>query len=212
MKPPVAKAEGLLHQAHRNYDELRAVRARLQLQGVADHELPGQPVLQAFALLGDHERTQVLAQVRPHWQALVDRGVVRGQAQDLVTPHLRLLLAAQPAMANLATVQARLRAPAALPANPTQLRCANEVSGLRWGQRINLHFVASGVEYLLIEPSRELRHAPVLLNLGGGIHHRQLVLPGRAGQVVFSLVDGSGQVFRHTLVMRLNHDAWAEAA
>jgi hypothetical protein len=47
----VAKAEGLLQQAYQHYDELRAVRARLQLQGVADRELPGQPVLQHRGLV-----------------------------------------------------------------------------------------------------------------------------------------------------------------
>ena len=199
------KAEALLQQAHASLEVLEAAGARLVRQGLAGDAVPGRPALMAMALLGEHGRGDVLQALEPCWDDLCSKALAHGNLTDDPAPVLRLLLAVQPATLGLDDVQTRLAVLDAPEAPASVLRCVRRLKEVLWGQRVRVHFQTSGVDYLLLTPDEAFAVGPTLLNLGGGPHQGSFELVGNEGDVVFTLLDSLGQVFRQTLTLQL-HD------
>lgn len=200
---PASRAHTLLLKAHDTLDALEGAALRLAQRGVASGEIPARPALMGMALLGEHGRADVLRSLTPLWPGLCAKGLVRGALSDHPAPMLRLMLAVEPATQGLDDVRTRLSAADATEAPTGLLRCARRVRDVSWGQRVRVHFQTSGVDYLLIEPEAVFGVAPTLLNLGGGTHQGEFMLVGEDGEVVFTLLDSQGQVFRQSLVLEL---------
>ena len=93
MHPKHPRIEALLRDAHTAEKQLRTALGKLLTFGVAADDLPNHRDIFGLALLGDHERAEVVSQLRSHWPALQERGLVAELSPDDVpTPLLRLLV------------------------------------------------------------------------------------------------------------------------
>lgn len=200
--------EKLLGTAHADLTELHATSRSLTRHGVPTSELPHSNTLVAIALLGDHGRTQVEESLREHWAGLIEKGLAHGDFSEHTTPHLRLLLAVQPATEGLAGLRARMESSVSRAAPQEMFRCASSVADLMWGQPVRLDYQIANADYLLIMPSRAFRRLPVLIHTGTGAGHGNIELPGDEGEVVFTLMGSDGQLYRHTTVFELREADW----
>lgn len=200
--------EHVLNAAHRELAELQTMSRTLSRHGLAASALPHTDTMMAMALLGDHGRTQVIADLSGQWADLQEKGLVHGDIHAHSTPRLRLLHLVQPASESLAGVRTRLASGPAQPAPPEVFRCAATVRDLMWGQLVRLDYQINGADYLLIQPDRSFRRVPALIDTRGGAGHGNIELPGEAGEVVFSILGSDGEVYRHTTVFELRDADW----
>lgn len=200
--------EQLLATTHFELAGLQAICRSLSRHGVPTSELPQSNTLVAIAMLGDHGRTQVEEGLREHWAGLIEKGLVHGTFPEHTTPHLRLLMAVQPATEGLAGLRSRMESGASRAAPQEVFRCASVVSDLMWGQPVRLDYHIDQADYLLIVPSRAFRRLPVVIHTGNGAGHGNIELPGDEGEVVFTVMGSDGQLYRHTTVFELREADW----
>lgn len=209
---PTPVIEELLAHAYSELAALQATTRTLIRHGLAASALPSGDILLAIAVLGDHGRPKVEKDLLDHWEGLVNKGLVHGDLHEHSTPRLRLLLLVQPATVVLDGLRTRLESAAAQPAPPEVIRCASQVNGLMWGQRVRLDYWIDHAEYLLIVPSPAFRRLPVLIHTGGGAGHGNIELPGDEGEVVFTVMGNEGSIYRHTTVFTLRKADWLAPA
>lgn len=195
-----ARADALLDDAHRDYAALRDRREALIRFGIGSDHLPNEVTLMAFALLGDHDRADVAADLETHWESLQSKGLVRGAIADLPTPELRLLAHVQPLTDGIEDVWQRLQGAAQVPEAPHGvLRCASRVQGL-WGQLARLHFSAKDAAYVLISSDPIFGLQPALLAADrSGQCAGCFSFPVDDGEIRLTLLQRSGDVFRHSV-------------
>lgn len=198
VNPPVI--EQLLARAHDGLDALMIKTEILERSGISRDHLPDQPALMAFALLGDHERDSLESELFEYWQVLVDKGLARGPIAEASTPELRLLAHAQPFTDALDDVWHRLmHATGAMDAPAAVLKCPTKIQGY-WGQPINIHFQAQGVECILIQPDELFSIQPALLSAAPT---EKLTGSFRChiddGEIRFRLMHRSGNIYQRAI-------------
>lgn len=154
----------------------------------------------AFALLADHDRTNLMASLTEHWQMLQSKGLARGSIADVATPELRLLAHALPLTDAIEDVWQRLEGATQVQNAPhTILRCATRVQGL-WGQLARLHFSAKNVVYVFVKPDTVFGLRSALLAADpSGRCAGSFTFPVDDGAIMITLLQRSGEMFRHTV-------------
>lgn len=195
----IPRIETLLAAAHQNLDALRERRTALERSGVGRDHLPDELVM-AFALLGDHERDTLLAQVRGHWATLQSKGLVHGAIDDATTAELRLIEYVREHTDAIGPVWQQLREVVEAPEPSHDIwRCATRVRGL-WGQLAHLHFSMQGVCHLLIDPDPIFGLQPALVAADPDDRHTgSFPFPIDNGAITISLLHRSGEVLRHVV-------------
>lgn len=190
--------ERLLQNTHRAYFRVRQERDALARSGISRSHLPDDPALMAFALLNDHDRNRVVAEVLPVWHQLLAKGLASGALAETPTCTLRLLAHVLPLIEEVESIWSRLESAGDAPEAPRKLlRCPTRAAGL-WGQPISLHFAAGDCAYLMIAPDEVFGRQPTLLpgeasgHLAGAV-----VFPCESGSVRFTLLTRGGEVYQH---------------
>lgn len=201
------RIDTLLNEAHAALAELEAVRLHLLQRGLAQDDLPAQRNLQAYALLGDHDRAAVIAGVEGHWAELFDRALVSSERpQGVSTPLLRLLSHALPSLAGLKTLDETLATNDVLPMGPDGLLAVEgRVSGLYWGEAVVLNTSASSdVTALRIHGGPTLDLEPVLYRSSGSVPIREAIeFLADEGQLVLTMQCKDGRLFRREVTVKL---------
>jgi len=196
--PP--RIEALLAAAHRDRALLERRCEALQRAGIAADQLPEPLARMAFALLGDHERETLVADLRADWGALQAKGLVAGAIQEAPTAELRLLAQVREHTAAIGSVWERLQEAAGAPEPPRGLwHCARRVRGL-WGEPARVHFRMDGIGHLLIDPDPIFGLQPALLAADPDRRHSgSFQFPIDRGAIRISLLDRGGALYRHTI-------------
>lgn len=194
------RVETLLAAAHRDLDALRERRGALELRGVGSDHLPDDVTLMAFALLGDHERDALRAQVCGRWTALQSKGLVYGAIDEASTAEFRLLEHVRGHTEAIGPAWQQLREAVGAPEPPHDIwRCARRVRGL-WGQWARLRFSVRGVSHLLIDPDPIFGLQPALLATDPDAGYTgSLPFPIDNGAITISLLRRGGEVYRHVV-------------
>lgn len=194
------RIEPLLAAAHGDHDTLRERRAALVRSGIGRDQLPDDLALMAFALLGDHERDERLAELRPHWSALQSKGLVSGPIDASATPILRLLANIREQTEAIGPIWQQLREAVDAPEPPNGAwRSAARVRGL-WGQQAQLHFSVRDVEHLLIDPDPVFGLQSALLAVDSNVSHSgSFPFPIDNGMITIRLRHRNGEVYRHVV-------------
>lgn len=196
--------ETLLAAMHHDLAALEGRRDALERAGIARDHLPDEVALMAFALLGNHEREVLVAQLRPHWATLESKGCVYGAINEIITPLLRLLAHALPHANTIDPLGEQLRNAGDAPAPPSDVwRCAAHVGGL-WGQQARLHFSMQDVQHLLIDPDSVFGLRPRLLAADPEARHTgAFSFPIDNGAITISLKHRNGEVYRHVVEVKV---------
>jgi|GEM_PF-2910022 hypothetical protein len=196
--PP--RIEALLTAAHRDRALLERRCVALQRAGIAAEHLPEPLARMAFALLGDHERATLMADLHGQWGTLQTKGLVAGAIEAAATAELRLLAHVREHTAAIGSVWERLQAAAEAPEPPRGIwHCARRVRG-RWGQPARVHFRMEGIRHLLIDPDPTFGLQPALVaaNPDRG-QSGSFQFPIDRGLIRISLLDRNGALYRHTI-------------
>ncbi len=184
------RIESLLVAAHRNLSVLQERRSALERGGIGQDHLAADEVLTAFALLGEHERDAMLAEVGAHWAALQSKGLVCGGIENATTPVLRLIAHILPHTKAIGSIWQQIRGAVDAPEPPHGTwHSATSVCG-SWGQLARLHFSVQDVEHLMIDPDPVFGLQPVLVALDPDRCH--------TGSFPFAIDNG-------VITMRLRH-------
>ncbi|MGH8598323.1 MAG: hypothetical protein ACREXT_16850 [Gammaproteobacteria bacterium] len=191
------RIETLLLAAHRDRDALLKRRNALAIRGIDRDHLPDDVVVMAFALLGDHERDRLIAQLKNHWDALQSRGLAYGAINSATTAELRLLEHVREHVMAIGTVLHQLRETAAALPPPREIWRRTEPQCGIWGQMTQIDFSVQGASHLLIDPDPifGLQHAVLAANpehLYSGSFH----VPIDNGDITISLLYRSGEIYR----------------
>jgi hypothetical protein len=196
--PP--RIEALLTAAHRDRTLLEQRCGALERAGIAAEHLPEPVARMAFALLGDHERETLVADLRTHWGALQAKGLVAGAIQEAATAELRLLVHVREHTEAIGSVWERLQAAGDAPEPPRGIwHCARRVRGL-WGEPARVHFRMDGVRHLLIEPDPIFGLQPALMAADPDLRHSgSFQFPVDHGAIRITMLHRSGALYRHTV-------------
>jgi hypothetical protein len=202
------RIETLLDAMHRDLNALHERRSALVRSGIDRNHLPDGVALMAFALLGNHGRDALLAQISGHWASLQSKGLVYGAIDDAPTAELRLLALALPHAEVIGPVWRQLRETAEANEPPREVwRCPTRVRGL-WGEEARLHFSLKGVSHLLIAPDPIFGLQPAMLAVDpDGGHTGWFAFPTDNGNITISLLHRSGEVYRHVVEARVGEAA-----
>jgi hypothetical protein len=194
-KPP--RIEELLIEARHSLDVLMERRSTIARSGVDVDHLPDDSSLKAFALLGNHEREDLLDYVREHWPRLISRGLARGPISTSMTAELRLLAHVLPHCGDVADVWQRLESAEPKPEPPMGvLRCPVSIRGA-WGRRVELHFVLQHCQHALIAPDPIFCLQPALVAADPSVRYAgKFEFPIERGVITISVMHRDGTVYR----------------
>lgn len=188
----------LLDVIHSNYEALRFRTEVLVRSGIRTENLPEESLLKAFSLLCDHDRKDLERKLKPNWQILVSKGLVKGSIKGTATPELRLLTHSLPHTDALESTWERIEnASDVEDATLEVFRCSKRVSGL-WGQPARLHFESYGIECALIIPDEvfALQSAMVTADVSGQLAG-SFMFNLADGDITFKLLHKTGQIFQY---------------
>jgi len=196
----IPKVELLLASAHQASVVLRKRREVLVRSGIDKDYLGTETVLMAFALLGDHDRDELVSAVRPHWGLLQSKGLVYGPFEKAPTPELRLLAHILPHAKAIVSVWEQIRAVADAPAPPVDVwQSASSVRGL-WGRKACVRFRACNVDHVFIEPDPVFGFQPAFLSLDPDVTSTgSFAFPIDNGAIAIRMRDRDGTIYRHVL-------------
>jgi len=204
------EAEALLRDIYKHESALNELAGELQSRGLAAEDLPERRAIRAIALLGDHDRAAVVADVRDAWDELRDCDATEAPSPDAVsTPLLRLLSYARPHASNMVSLRETLEvADTADTPHPTpeMFQCEQYVDGAFWGRCVRVHFTANGIDALGIRPDAVFGFRPqpqVLRATEGRIHGEFSVLADRGSITFLMRRSATGEVYRHVMTVRL---------
>lgn len=196
--PP--RIETLLSGAHRDRALLERRCVALQRAGIAAEHLPEPLARMAFALLGDHERATLVADLRGQWGTLQAKGLVAGAIQEAATAELRLMVHVREHTAAIGSVWERLQEAAGAPEPPRGIwHCVRRVRGL-WGEPARVHFRMDGIRHLLIDADPIFGLQPALVVADPD--RRQsgyFQFPIDRGLIRISLLHRDGALYRHMI-------------
>ncbi len=196
----------LLCQAHADFEELQSFHHKLLTKGVAAVDLPETPQLQAIALLGNHGRDEVAAQMLDVWSDLRNKSLVpyATEISEVSTPVLRLLSYARSALSDIPTIIDRLNSSVnPVPPSTLLLNVADAVEHFCWGQRVILTFKCRGAEALQISGDAIFGLETAILRsneretLGGEVE-----FDADDGIIQFTVLSVTGDVFRKTVPVK----------
>ncbi|MBP6119948.1 MAG: hypothetical protein KAZ37_00040 [Rhodocyclaceae bacterium] len=200
MHPKHPRIEALLRDAHTAEKQLRTALGKLLTFGVAADDLPNHRDIFGLALLGDHERAEVVSQLRSHWPALQERGLVAELSPDDVpTPLLRLLVYTVNHLEEIPSLLDALLVDAAPTPAPEMFEAPEQIRGVYWGQRLSILFSANDTEAIRIHADEVLGFSPVLLRSIDGKVRGEIDVLADTGRFTFTLLSRSGTVFQHIL-------------
>lgn len=188
--------EQMLSAAHEHFAQLQVRRQELAREGVDQHHLPDDGALEAFAMLGNHDRGSIIAGLDDVWQALRGRGLACGSMARASTPELRLLAHMRSFIWTIPPIELRLRRAEKLEQPTAELwHCPELVRG-DLGQMARVHFTSHdpGLRYLLIDPDPTLRAQPILWEWPPATGW--FALPVNRGSVRLTLLYRDGRMFR----------------
>lgn len=191
------RIEELLAEASHSVNVLTERRETIVRSGVDPDHLPDDMALKAFALLGDHERDDLLDYVRDHWPSLLSRGLARGSITSSVTAELRLLAHVLPHCEDVADIWQRLESVESMPEPPMGvLRCPTRVRGA-WGRRVDLHFVLQHCQHALITPEPFFCLQPALVAADPNLRYAgRFQFPIENGFITITVLHRDGNVYR----------------
>jgi hypothetical protein len=198
-------AERLLQAAHRQLAGLRVRRRELMSCGIDDAHLPDERALMAFALLGDHDRGALLAELDTEWADLEARGMTNASLKASATTELRLLSSVLPVAHVVEPVRARMQRAEKLPMPPVDVwRCTHSIRGAR-GQIAKIAFMCRedcGLRYLWIEPDPVFGHKPKLWARPPAVGFFRL--PIDDGKVRITMLCHDGRMWRHSILLSVD--------
>ena len=200
--PP--SVEALLNEAHRNRNSLYERRRMLGMRGIDLNHLPDDISLMAFALLGDHEREPLVAELRGEWPDLQTKGLVSGSINAMSTAELRLFIHALEHLETISSVWQQLRNADTAVEPPTVVWDSKRQLNGFWGQPLGLVFWAQNVSHLLIEHDPVFGIQPALMVLDPDLGHSgSFQVPIDNGLITVSLMHRSGDVYRLSISVHI---------
>lgn len=195
------RVEALLHQAHAAEMQLQMESRRLLTRGMAADDLPDGRALRALALLGDHERADVLEQLRNGWACLEERGLVVDPPEVVPTPLLRLLAYTLDHLDEIPPLLEALDVDDAPQPVQGMFQCPEHIRGVYWGQPLSIHFLGQGVEAVRIQADEVFDLEPVLVRAAEGHLSADCEVLADSGRITFTLIASAGGVFQHVLTV-----------
>lgn len=197
------QSNALFTAAHDNWNLLQSYRLKLRNVGLREEDLPDSISVQAFALLGEHEKHIVEAKVSSLRSALDAMGLLPAAA-SITTPVMRLMLHVAPLLTSLESLWSRLMNTEQVDdASLAQLRCVSRVRGL-WGQRARVHFAAVDTAHVLIRPGVVFSTEPAILTAGSdGRCQGSFTIPIDEGTVTLTLALRNGEMRRHRIAVSI---------
>ena len=212
--------ECLLQDAYAVHARLLALRQRFQGFGFTEDQLPTDLQLQAFAILGDHGRPHLLAELEGCIDAFVAKRLLLQDEINIAglpTPLLRFLSIPYPYLAVVEDLLARVLT-AATAADTPDAGCAIVSAPVE--VRLLAHGVASEVEIILRDVMRvailplvvadnRSSQLPVILDCGEGssILKIPLLFPvdveNDRGELILILIDPQGALSRRRIPVRV---------
>jgi hypothetical protein len=197
--------EELLNKAYSSFDNLVALRERVAAAGVQMEMLPENSILQAFALLGDHDRSEVINRVNPYLSLISGKGFIvdANRIDGISTAELRFYAQIAHLLENLLDITQRFDAGiAALQQGATSIggpiiQCAHEASGL-FGQEMRIRFHIHDGAWLLVRADPIFGFADNLLRITEDTPI-EIILPCDDGNVTIAAMTAAGRVRVHTL-------------
>lgn len=207
------KVETLLRQAHAAYGQLQALRQRVVSSGVPNDALPYDHELQAFCLLFDYDREQLINRVAPLTPTLAAKNLIAdANAQTLSTPMLRFAAQIEHLLDDVQDLALRFEAGIvsarkADSIHGPSISCATQAVG-RFGQELRIGVHVEGAEWLLLRPAPIFGLLETSLAIDANFSGT-IPLPCDDGEVLIAAMARSGVVNVHTLSVSIGQDAWA---
>ncbi|KPF84175.1 hypothetical protein IP70_16670 [alpha proteobacterium AAP38] len=193
------RIEHLLAAAHQVLPRLRQRREVLIRAGVNREMLPSDHDLRAIALLGDHDRDDMVERLRSAWPNVLAQGLASGALVAQPTPLIRLMVQSLPLTAAIDTIWNRFQHAdgQVRAADPGTIDCAAHVSG-HWGQMARVHFRIPDVVHMLIRPDSIFATQPALIAADPtGWCAGSLSVPIDNGGVSLTWLTRDGAMLRH---------------
>jgi hypothetical protein len=205
LKADSPNIEKLLGKAHSSYDGLVILRGRVAAAGVQMNMLPEDFILKAFALLGDHQREDVINRVSPYLALLSGKGFIvdANRIEGISTPELRFYSQIAHLLEDLLDITERFDAGiAALQQGAVSIggpiiQCAREASGL-FGQEMRIRAHIHDAEWLLIRIDPIFGFTDRLQRIAADTPI-EIELPCDDGKVEICAMTASGRVSMHSL-------------
>lgn len=205
--------EKLLDKAYRSYDNLVALRERVAGAGVQMDVLPENLILQAFSLLGDHQRSDVINRVSPYLSLISGKGFIvdANRIEGISTPELRFYAQIAHLLEDLLDTTQRFAAGLAVlqqgvvSIGGPVIRCAKKASGL-FGQEMSIRAHIYDAEWLLIRVDPIFGYAERLQRITADTPII-IELPCDEGKVEICAMTASGRVSMHTLTLSIQNEA-----
>lgn len=201
----MASAASRLNRIYVDLRLLQEFQSKLLNIGLRQDDLPLQSELQAFVLLGDHDKDELLKAAQPVLSQLAGKGLLMPHAGIVCTPALRLFIHIEPLLDVVESLWERLGTKAEIePATADNLHCRpDQVIGL-WGQQKWVDFAARDVTHVLVQPDTVFTINPALLiadsdNRCAG----RFQIPVDMGGVTLTLALSNGELRRHRIAVQI---------
>ena len=192
--------EHTLEDAFTHLDELRALYRVAIAAGIAKSSVPGEVELQCFALLGDMQRNELIADVSRQTSVLIAKGfLTSADLRSVSTPKLRMIAVMAPMVHNAHGVSQRIQqgmervlARGALQSTGPRIRCPRKAEGI-WGQMRHIRLHVQDAAWVLIRPDDTYNLRETLFAVEPDVVVNFQV-PCDEGQVTIAAMDVTGGV------------------
>jgi hypothetical protein len=210
---PVPKIEALLKEAYLSYNDLQTLRNRISSHGISMDALPGDIELQAFSLLGNHQRMELSNRIAPHLSILAGKGLIdEAKAESMTSPVLRFYCHIAPLLDDLLDISQRFMAGIeALDAGGSAtggpvIRCALRADGLL-GQEMRVRVHIFGGQWLWVRPDPVFGLAETLLPISVDCAPVEFRVPCDQGSILIAGMTSLGDVSIHRLHLTIMQEA-----
>jgi hypothetical protein len=213
LKAEAPSIEKLLDSAYRSYESLLALNERVAGAGIQMDVLPENSILQAYALLGDHDRSEVINRISPYLSLLSGKGFIvdANRIEGISTPELRFYAQIAHLLEDLLDITERFDAGiAALQQGAVSIggpiiQCARKFSAL-FGQVLRIRAHIHDAEWLLIRIDPIFGFTDRLQRIATDTPI-EIELPCDDGKVEICAMTASGRVSMHTLRLSIQTEA-----
>jgi hypothetical protein len=204
--------EKLLDKAYSSYDELIALRERVAAAGVQMDALPENFILQAFALLGDHQRAEIISLVSPYLPIISGKGFTAdaNRIDEISTPELRFYAQIADLFEDILDISQRFAAgmaalqQGAVSIGRAIIQCADDASGF-FGQKMRIRARIYNAEWLLVRVDPIFGYAERLQRIDADTQIT-IPLPCDEGNVEIAAMTSSGRVSMHTIRVSIQNE------
>lgn len=192
-----SQTDAELKAVYENWKVLQRYRTLLRNVGLTQEDLPDDVSMQAFALLGVHDRHAVEAEFGRIRSAIDSKGLVP-LIEPIPTPLMRLMLHVAPLWDSVQSLWDRLKDSEQAPqTSPEHLRCVSRVRGM-WGQQARVHFAVWDTAHVLIRPAPVFGTQPTMLTVArDGRCNGSFTIPIDDGAVTLTLALRNGDLRCH---------------